>query len=95
MRPTVTRGATNLYSAPENWDRDKDGTCGDLQVRRQFYAGSSRGITELISTWKPSGEELKMLNEGGVVELSLLAGDQPPCSLYVVAPVSPAEIIIR
>lgn len=85
MRPTVTRGARHNYQKPENWDDEKDGPCGDLQVRKELYG--SRGIVQCVSTWKPSADELRALLAGGVVELAICAIDQPPCAVYVVDPV--------
>lgn len=89
MRPTATRGAQHNYSKPENWDDAKDGPCGDLQVRKELYG--QRGIIQCVSTWKPSAEELRMLNAGGVVECAICALDQPPCALYAVMPVESLE----
>lgn len=84
MRPTATRGATHNYQAPENWDAEKDGECGDLQVRVQLYG--ARGIIDNVSTWKPNAAELSRLNLGGVIELSILSPTQPAVSLSVVDP---------
>jgi hypothetical protein len=85
MKPTKTRGMTNLFKAPANWNPATDGECGDLEVRRQFYG--TRGIIDHVSTWKPSADELAHLNRGGVIEMSLLTPVQPPASLSVVDPV--------
>lgn len=90
MKPTVTRGAQYNFQKPENWDDEKDGPCGDLQVRKDLYG--SRGIVQCVSTWKPTPEELCMLNAGGVVELAICALDQPPCAVYAVMPVEPADV---
>lgn len=86
MRPTVTRGAQHNYQKPENWDEEKDGPCGDLQVRKELYG--ERGIIQCVSTWKPSAEELRALLAGGVIELLICSVDQPPCALCVVRPVA-------
>ena len=88
MRPTVTRNATHNFQKPENWDDEADGPCGDLQVRAETFG--DREIVELISTWKPSAEELVRLNQGGVVEIGLCVTTQPPMRAYVVDPVEPA-----
>jgi hypothetical protein len=88
MRPTVTRNATHLFSKPENWDDEADGPCGDLQVRAETFGG--REIVELISTWKPSADELAHLNAGGVVEIGLCVITQPPMRASIVDPVEPA-----
>lgn len=83
MKPTNTRGATNNFIKPENWSDDL-GVCGSLEVRAQLLAGQWRSVT---STWKPSAEDLAMLNAGGVLEVTLLRTQQPPMSMEVVAPI--------
>jgi hypothetical protein len=85
MKPTITRGATHNFQAPENWDASTDGPCGDLQVRAETFG--ERQIVELISTWKPTEHELARLNAGGVIEIGLCTTTQPPIRAYVVNPV--------
>jgi len=85
MIPTKTLGMTHAFSAPENWDADKDGKCGTLEVRMQLV-GESRFV-ELVSTWKPSAEELAVLNAGGVIEIALAQATQCVMRAYVVEPV--------
>lgn len=90
MKPTVTRGATNNYQKPENWDDSKHGKCGDLQVRRDVFDGDEKGLIACVSTWKPTDEDLAHLNRGGVLEIGLYLVNQ--CVMYaeVVDPVEPA-----
>lgn len=90
MRPTVTQGATHNYQAPENWNEETEGPCGDLQVRASTFG--EREIIELTSTWKPTEFELAKLNAGGVIEVGLCLVNQPPMRVYVVDPVEPALI---
>ncbi len=61
------------------------GECGDLEVRVETY-GTAKNV-ECISTWKPSAEEMLMLNAGGVVEIGLSVANQPVMRAYVVPPV--------
>jgi hypothetical protein len=94
MKPTTTRGATNLYHAPENWDPETmGGECGDLEVRVETYGTAKNN--ECISTWKPSAEELLMLNAGGVVEIGLSVANQPVMRAYVVPPTMPPKPFAR
>ena len=90
MKPTVTRGATNTYQAPENWDEAKYGPCLELQVRRDVFGGNEVGLIECFSTWKPSEQELAHLKRGGVIEVGLTVVDQPAMRINVVDPVEPA-----
>lgn len=86
MRPTQTRDKTITFTPPENWDQDRDGPCGALEVRVQTHGGNE--IPELVSTWKPDADELAHLNAGGVIELFIItAGKQPPVGMAVVDPV--------
>lgn len=87
MNPTVTRGATNNFQKPENWNDATDGRCGDLQVRMGLFG--EREIISLTSTWKPDLRDLDLLNEGGVIEIMLLTPTQPPMSVAVTSPVEP------
>ncbi len=92
MKPTVTRGATHNFQKPENWDEEKMGKCGDLQVRMDVFGGNEVNNIECFSTWKPSTEELAHLNQGGVIEVGLCVLNQPVMSVGVVDPVEPALI---
>lgn len=69
------KDATNSLGSPKNWDTAKYGPCITLPVRRTidgFYQ----------SAWEPSPEELRLLNEGGSIILSVFGG-QPPVMLSV------------
>ena len=46
-----------------------------------IYRKDDHGNPECVSAWKPTEAELKMLNEGGYVILSVV-GWQVPVSLY-------------
>jgi hypothetical protein len=85
MRPTLTRDATHNFQAPENWQPETDGDCGDLQVRAETFGG--REIVELFSTWKPNAEEVSKLMVGGVVEIGICTVTQPVMQVRVVDPV--------
>jgi len=86
MQPTTTRGAQYNFQKPENWNDEEQGaSCGDLQVRKQM--SGPQGRIECVSAWKPSVEDLALLNRGGVVELAICALDQPVVGMCVVEPV--------
>lgn len=88
MKPTDTRGATNKYEAPENWN-DANGECGDLLVRVEPYGVDN--IIECISTWKPDADDLRRLNAGAVIEIGLSIPNQCVMRAYVVDPVAPEK----
>ena len=85
MRAMRIVGATNFPGAPAGWDEKRDGPCGLLPVRvAPRLSGNSPLNCE--SAWKPTPDELQLLNDGGVVILHVV-GWQVPVSLRV----EPAE----
>ncbi|MBO4992402.1 MAG: hypothetical protein J6E42_09645 [Firmicutes bacterium] len=52
--------------------------CGDLPARIE----QEDGHLSVISCWKPSEVDLKILNAGGCVCLNVIGG-QPPVALWV------------
>lgn len=79
MKPVEIRGKNADFGKPRDWDETRDGPCGTLPVRVEQF-----GIYDNHrSNWKPTVDELKRLNAGGVVELSCI-GQQPPVMLTVV-----------
>lgn len=76
MLPVKFNGMTNLYTAPEGHNAERDGEIFDLPVMDD-------GVT-MTSVWKPSEEELDILVNGGGISLSILGRAQPPVMLGVV-----------
>ena len=74
------RGATAYPGAPANWDADRDGPCGALPIREIGDARAGRGFVE--SAWRPTLEEMTLLNAGRPVVLRVY-GWQPPVAVYV------------
>ena len=68
MKPVKFDGMNCTYTA--------DG-CEDLPTRQELD-GEHLAVT---SVWKPSEEDLKVLNAGGCICLTILYG-QPPVSLW-------------
>lgn len=70
------KGANVLMAPPPNWDETRDGACIRLWVRYDYD-------THVVqSAWEPTPDELRCLNAGGSVILSVVGG-QPPVMLYV------------
>lgn len=78
MDVATIKGATHNPGAPRDWT-EANGPCGTLPI---IYRKDSHGNPESVSAWRPTPEELKMLNDGGFVILSVV-GWQVPVSLYV------------
>lgn len=74
MEPVKFKGMTTNYVA--------DG-CGDLPAMVEIGEDPNGGSV-ITSVWKPSEEDLKVLNEGGCVCLSLY-GCQPPVGMWAQA----------
>ena len=78
MDVATIKGATHNPGAPRGWT-ESNGPCGALPI---VYRKDSFGNPESVSAWKPTEDELRMLNEGGFVILSVV-GWQVPVSVYV------------
>jgi len=74
------KGATTDFGRPSNWDERRDGPCGSLWVR----VGTHGRFKEHSFAWKPDSEELRILNEGGAVEIHIVNQYMPPVGATVV-----------
>jgi hypothetical protein len=70
MTPALPPGANKVYTAPENWDAEKQGPCLDLHVIAEPYS--------ITSIWLPTADELAQLNNGGYVMLVIAGTQMPP-----------------
>lgn len=77
------RGATAVLGTPKEWDKDRHGNCTSFPVR------IADGVCQ--SAWEPTPEELRMLNAGGFVVLSVVGGRLPPVMLTVEMPESVSD----
>lgn len=67
-----------VLGAPAGWDQGEL-PCSALSITRVTYDG----INAVMSYWKPTAEELAMLNAGGSVALSVIGTSMPPVMLEV------------
>ena len=72
MKHVNFMGATNVMGPPKNWDNAVE--CEPMIVRVDG--------TVVTSVWKPSPEELAMLQSGALIALHVWGG-QPPVQLQV------------
>lgn len=82
MLPVRITNATQILSPPAGWD-DGDpalGPCHELPIRR-----SEDGF-QMTSWWKPTDEELAILNRGGFVEFVAVGDRHPVVALGAVDP---------
>lgn len=69
-----------MFGAPDNWDGTSV-SCDTLAVS----VGTMGAYRALRSYWKPTPEELALLNANGSIELSILGHNHPPVALNVVS----------
>ena len=62
-----------------------------LPVRVQHQNDDSFIWMELVSAWEPTPDELKILHEGGVIEVNLRTAQMVPIMVSVVAASEPLE----
>lgn len=70
--------ADAVLGAPKDWDEAKNGKCEGLPVK--IINGA------FVSLWKPSPEELFLLNQGMPLALHIHSPVHPAVSLGVVEP---------
>lgn len=81
MIPHHFIGQSRVLEAPKGWDHEANGECVGLPVRIERYGDT----VACSSAWKPTPEQLAVLNAGGAVYATAFGG-QPPLMLDVLAP---------
>ena len=76
MTPIPFDGMNIVYKAPQDWDNEQHGPCGDLPVRADDEAQTC------TSVWEPTDVERGVLVAGGKIVLTIHGG-QPPVALAV------------
>ncbi|MBA4343242.1 MAG: hypothetical protein C0423_13985 [Methylibium sp.] len=74
MNPTQHSTNNLVLGAPPGWDQTQT-YCSALPVTR---AVTPEGQPLVLSFWRPSAEELQLLNSGGLVALSVYGNTMPP-----------------
>ena len=67
-----------VLGAPKGWDQGEV-PCGALPITRT----ECDGLPCVVSYWKPTADELAMLNAGGSVALWVAGTSMPPVMLAV------------
>lgn len=70
----------SVLGAPAGWDQ-KILPCSALPITRTEVDGQPA----VVSFWKPTPEELALLNQGQAIALWVIGGTMPPVSLTVEA----------
>lgn len=76
-----------VLGAPAGWDQEQL-ACSALPVTRTEWDGAPA----VVSFWKPTAEELAMLNAGGAVQLWIVGHTMPPVALAVEPAVLPVTL---
>jgi hypothetical protein len=69
-------GRTRDLNAPKNWDQERM-QCAALPILDHEWSG----VPVMTSFWKPDAAELRILNAGGYVTLSVLGQGHPPVAV--------------
>ncbi|MDP4151185.1 MAG: hypothetical protein Q8943_17395 [Bacteroidota bacterium] len=72
MMPIDFEGANITFTKPEGWT---DEQCSELRVMRTEDG-------RYVSVWKPNVEDIKAINEGRPICLSIFSNSHPPVSLF-------------
>lgn len=80
MIPKQHPSNNHVFGAPGGWDQDKL-PCSALPVT--LGPTDEGGWAGIMSYWKPTDEELAVLNAGGLVKLTVLGRQHPVVSLGV------------
>lgn len=70
--------ATREVGKPKKWDVDLDGPI--ISVSVHDYVDVQTGLPFMLTGWRPSADELAILNNGGYIALHI-AGDGFPVML--------------
>jgi hypothetical protein len=79
LKPVIFKGYDVALNAPRDWKPSRDGSCSALPVR--FTSDGTHAMIQ--SFWKPDAAELKALNEGYSVCLSIVGHSHPPVMMHV------------
>lgn len=75
------RGATRVLGKPANWDETNPGTkCGELAI---VDVPTENGDQVMVSAWFPTPDEMRLLQAGQPVYLSVWGTCHPPVGLWV------------
>jgi hypothetical protein len=75
-------GATRNFGAPEGWSEETHIPCETLAV---CDLTDDFGHPVMVSSWKPTSEELALLNNGAEIHLNIWGIAHPPVALMVAA----------
>ncbi len=76
----IIEGANHVFGKPSDMT---DGECRALHVRVEQTRYSGGLARQFTSAWLPTPAELKRLNEGAAVHLTVIGEGHPPISLSV------------
>lgn len=78
MNKTQHKSNNRVLGAPNGWDQNAV-ECGALPITDCDF----EGVPAVASYWRPTAEELKALNDGGLVVLFVLGRTMPPVAIDV------------
>ena len=72
-------GATRHLSAPQGWDKERQGVCVGLAVRDDDTS-AGHGMT---SAWFPTPAEIERIARGAPIYLTIIGDVHPPVAMGV------------
>ena len=73
-------GATRELGAPKDWNSERDGDCGALAI---LDWQPTEGQNAMTSAWFPTPDEVRQINAGQPVYLTVWGTMHPPVMLGV------------
>lgn len=70
----------NILGAPKG----EEDACDDLNIQRAHTMYGDRPVKCVVSFWKPTSEELALLNANGCIQLCVIGTTHPPLCLDVI-----------
>ncbi len=78
MDRTQHKSNNDVLGAPAGWDQ-KQLPCNAMPINRGEYEGHK----VVVSFWRPTKEELALLNAGALVSLWIIGTTMPPAKIAV------------
>lgn len=87
MIPKRIEGSTRYLGAPQGWTPEQDGgECVHLAIRDE-----ANPAPVMVSAWEPTPDELRRLNSGALIYLTVAGVQHPPVMLTVGEPITAFE----
>lgn len=73
------KNPSRIFGKPRTWNEKTQGSCGSLPIIDQAHSGTRF----MVSFWRPTKEELELLQNGGVIQLHVEGYIHPVVAMAV------------